>query len=211
MKRKRLRHPLLLASVALILGLPLLAAVSQPAPSRDVSPELLEKTRARAAPVARALMESLESRLKQALGKGGPINAIEVCQLEALPITRDIRDRKEVTHLKRVGVRLRNPANAPDRHEAEALAYFTQNGVEAGQFPKEYAQEITTSDGRTEQRYYRAIPLQARCVACHGPKEQMPAPIREALQQRYPDDEATGFTPGQLRGLMVVGLTPGEE
>lgn len=210
MKRKRFRHPLLLATATLVLGLPLLAAVSQPAASGDPSPELLEKTRARAAPVARALMESLEGRLKKALGKGGPLNAIEVCQLEALPITRDIRDRKEVTHLKRVGVRLRNPANAPDEHEAEALAFFTQNGVEAGQFPEEHVQKITSPDGVTEVRYYRAITLQARCVACHGPEDQMPAPLREVLQQRYPDDAATGFTPGQLRGLMVVGLTPGE-
>ncbi|HKJ90009.1 MAG TPA: DUF3365 domain-containing protein [Oceanipulchritudo sp.] len=211
MKMPIFRHPFLVTGAALILGIHLLAAVSQPAPSEDPSPELLESTRDRAAPVARALMESLEGRLKQALGKGGPIEAIEVCQLEALPLTKSVRDRKEVTHLKRVGVRLRNPANAPDEHEAEALAFFTQNGIEAGQFPEEHVQEITTQKGATEVRYYRAITLQACCVACHGPAEQMPAPIREALQQRYPDDAATGFTPGQLRGLMVVGLTPEEE
>lgn len=211
MKKPTFRHRLLTAGVALILGIPLLAAVSQSAPSEDTSPELLESTRARAAPVARALMESLEGRLKQALGKGGPIEAIEVCQLEALSLTKTVRDRKEVTHLKRVGVRLRNPANAPDKHEAEALAFFTRNGIEAGQFPDEHLQEITTTDGRTEVRYYRAITLQARCVACHGPTDQMPTVIREALQQRYPSDAATGFTPGQLRGLMVVGLNPEEE
>jgi hypothetical protein len=169
---------------------------------------MLEAVRPVAAPVAGKLMEALSGRLMEAMGTGGPKAAISVCRDEAMVLSEAVRREKGIPHLKRVGVRVRNPENAPDPHEAAALAHFTRKGVEEGQYPAEWVQRVTLSDGQEQLRYYRAIPLQARCVGCHGPKDQIPGIIRDVLAEAYPEDAATGFEPGQLRGLMVVGLDP---
>lgn len=169
---------------------------------------LLEAVRPVAGPVAGELMKTLSGRLMEAMGTGGPKAAIRVCRDEAMVLSETVRRESGIPHLKRVGVRVRNPENAPDPHEAAALAHFTREGVEEGQYPKEWVQRVTLAEGEEQLRYYRAIPLQARCVGCHGPKEQIPGVIREVLAEAYPEDAATGFQPGQLRGLMVVGLDP---
>ena len=40
------------------------------------------------------------------------------------------------------------------------------------------------------------------CTRCHGPAEVVRRNLGDALQQAYPQDRATGFTLGDLRGWM---------
>lgn len=177
---------------------------------QDPAPEdsLLESARSQALPVAKALTEALERRLVEAMGQGGPVAAIEVCQEQALILTETVREEKDILSLKRVGVRVRNPANAPDAAEQRALQHFLQKGGQKGQFPGDWVDSVTRPDGSMEIRYYKAIAMQARCLACHGPEETIPELIRSALDERYPSDQARGFQEGDLRGLLVVGLEP---
>jgi hypothetical protein len=47
------------------------------------------------------------------------------------------------------------------------------------------------------------------CLSCHGPVDTLDPELREALAQRFPDDEATGYQLGELRGAYVAEL-PGD-
>lgn len=169
---------------------------------------LLERARATGLPVAKALMGTLEGRLREAMGEGGPVAAIEVCRDQALKLTETVRAEKEIAYLKRVGVRLRNPENAADPAEKRALEHFLMRGGQAGQFPADWVDRVALPDGSEQIRYYKAIPMQARCLPCHGPADKMPERIRTAIDKRYPNDKARGFEEGELRGLLVVGLEP---
>ena len=102
--------------LVLCLGL-LLGGVLISSEEGKADPGLLGKAREKAMPVAKELMQTLEGRLREAMGKGGPMAAIEVCQKQALELTETVRRDKDVAYLKRVGVRIRNPENAPDAHE----------------------------------------------------------------------------------------------
>ena len=42
------------------------------------------------------------------------------------------------------------------------------------------------------------------CTACHG--EAIAPEVKAALAQSYSEDQATGFKPGQLRGIFWVEL-----
>ncbi|HCF96715.1 MAG TPA: hypothetical protein DEW46_16805, partial [Verrucomicrobia bacterium] len=42
------------------------------------------------------------------------------------------------------------------------------------------------------------------CVACHGPEEQIQPDVLAAIRAHYPNDRATGFQPGDLRGAISV-------
>jgi hypothetical protein len=44
------------------------------------------------------------------------------------------------------------------------------------------------------------------CVNCHGPRDALAPGVAEILDAEYPDDRATGYRPGDLRGLVRVSI-----
>jgi hypothetical protein len=48
----------------------------------------------------------------------------------------------------------------------------------------------------------RAIPTDAVCLTCHG--ATLAPELAAAIRRDYPDDAATGFSQGQLRGAFSV-------
>ena len=56
----------------------------------------------------------------------------------------------------------------------------------------------------TEQgfRYMKAIPTKGLCLTCHG--ETLSEPVKAALLKHYPDDTATGFNVGDIRGAFTI-------
>jgi len=48
------------------------------------------------------------------------------------------------------------------------------------------------------------IQLQAQCLMCHGPKDQIAPAITQQLTMLYPNDQATGFQEGELRGWFWI-------
>ena len=50
----------------------------------------------------------------------------------------------------------------------------------------------------------RPVAHRAVCSPCHGRDEQLTPPVRSELKKRYPQDRATGFKEGDLRGWLWV-------
>lgn len=171
-------------------------------------PILLERARERALPVVENLMQTLEGRLRQAMSEGGPEAAIKVCQDQAITLTQAVREEHGIEYLKRVGIRVRNPENAPDPAEKRALKYFLKIDGKAGGFPLDWVDVVRGDPGHQQVRYYRSISMLGRCLPCHGPADSMPDQIRKVIDKQYPNDAARDFEIGDLRGLMVVGLKP---
>lgn len=147
--------------------------------------------------LAAALQGELGSRLQAALAEGGPVGAINVCRTAAPGIATRLSERSGA-QVGRTALRIRNPANAPDPGERAVLEGFAQRFAAGEGGPMEDYQSLP--DGRT--RYMRAIVTQPMCLACHG--STLAAPVRQALAEHYPADEATGFSAGDLRGAFVV-------
>jgi len=62
--------------------------------------------------------------------------------------------------------------------------------------------EIVTNDSRRQFRYMKAIPTGGLCLQCHG---QNVAPgVHQKLNELYPNDQATGYSEGEIRGAFVV-------
>ncbi|MFO7588620.1 MAG: DUF3365 domain-containing protein [Gemmatimonadota bacterium] len=150
---------------------------------------------------AEALMGALQARLVAAMQEGGPAHAVRFCAQEALPVTDAVAaDLGDGFELKRVSVRHRNPRNAPDAAEAEALRHFTTARGEAVSPPETWVQRTPTG----EYRYYRAVTIVPPCLTCHGDPETMDPAVRTALEETYPEDLATGYEAGDFRGLIRV-------
>jgi hypothetical protein len=154
--------------------------------------------------VSGALAKRLTAVLQETMAKEGPLAAIGVCNLQALPLTAEVlKAHPEVRGLRRVGVRTRNTANAQDEMDRRALASLVASWKGA-----ESANGIVMSDrtpeGLERTRYYRPLPTAPACLVCHGPSASMAPPVAEALRKLYPRDKATGFNAGELRGAIVV-------
>jgi len=53
-------------------------------------------------------------------------------------------------------------------------------------------------------RYMKAIPVQPLCLTCHGSPDAVPASVQARLRTEYPQDRATGYSVGQVRGGVTV-------
>lgn len=169
------------------------------APVAVPQPDEADVTAARAA--AKALGGQLKARLMAAMGEGGPTAAIEVCSEAAPGIAASVSEETGMT-VGRTALRIRNPGNAPDAWETKQLEAFT-TAVAEGADPKglEVAEIVKDGDGMS-LRYAKAIPMGGPCAMCHG--ENVSDEVKALIAERYPSDEATGFAPGEVRGMFTV-------
>jgi hypothetical protein len=118
-----------------------------------------------------------------------------------MPLTEEVNASLDGLRVRRTTRGLRNRANAPDSLEEAALAWFEAEKARGGVFPSSWVQ-----DSGEEVRYYRPLVMNGLCVQCHGPSESLTEDVRAALAERYPDDDATGYEVGDLRGLIRVSI-----
>jgi hypothetical protein len=141
------------------------------------------------------LLAPLKADLKQALMGGmkeGPVSAITVCKDKAPAITNALS--VDGVDIGRSSHRLRNPANvAPDWADNILQAYLQEDSDRTPTV-------VQLPDDRLG--YVEPIMLQAMCLACHG--EVLSPEVAARIEEAYPDDQATGFAVGDLRGVYWV-------
>lgn len=166
----------------------------------------------RADAAASDLMRTLVGELMTALGAGAPSDAVDVCSTVAQDLTRAAAARHDVA-LRRTALRVRNPVNAPDDHERAVLEAWRARWPDdrAADRPGDDVQVVATADGRRELRLVRPIRLMQPCLPCHGPRDAIPPDVLAAIEERYPEDAATGFQDGELRGAESVRVALPED
>jgi Protein of unknown function (DUF3365) len=165
----------------------LLACSSAPPAPEPVATDRLAETQAAVATLA----GTVRGRLQAAMAEGGPVAAVSVCADEAQALTAQV-SRDTGGRVGRSSLRLRNPANAPPDWVAAWLA-------EQGERPAAGVEGFArVEDGKT--RVLKPVAVEAVCVTCHGPPDQIPADVKALLAERYPADAATGYAVGDLRG-----------
>lgn len=152
--------------------------------------------------VIKEFMDELKEHLMAGMKEGGPIKAIEVCNVKA-PAIAMAQSKKHGWEVGRTSLKVRNPDNAPDAWEQAVLEKFEAR-KKAGEDPKtmEYY-EVVTQDGKPAFRYMKAIPTAKKpCLVCHGTNIQ--PKLAEALDKLYPQDQARGFKAGDIRGAFTI-------
>ncbi len=167
-----------------------LSAFSQSAPDPEVEgPKIIAEAFAK-----------LSGALGEAIGKSGPAGALSVCSEKAPQIAKDVGTAHGVT-LRRATHKPRNPKNAADDVEKTALeAFMAALANKEAPTP----QVITNADG--SRAFLAPIVLgNPLCLQCHGtPGKDIAPETLAAIEKLYPDDKATGFQLGDLRGLWRI-------
>lgn len=147
--------------------------------------------------LAKEFSGKLKPELKKAMKSGGPMAAIEVCHTKAPQIAKEMSDQKgwEIT---RVSDKPRGAMAETDKWEKMVLASFAAK-KNAGVDPKtiEYS-AVVNDNGQKTYRYMKAIGTKGLCLKCHG--TNIDSALQAKIDKYYPNDKATGYQEGQLRG-----------
>ena len=128
---------------------------------------------------------------------GGPLLALDVCQKAAPAIAQEVGARAGAT-IWRTSLKARNPRGTPDAWERTVLQRFAARRA-AGEDP---ATIETSAQTATGFRYMKAIPMAEPCAQCHG--TNVAPEVAAKIAVLYPQDKATGFVPGELRGAVSI-------
>jgi post-segregation antitoxin (ccd killing protein) len=150
---------------------------------------------------AKALGGALKATLKQAIQTNGLEEGIHACRLSAGPIAQGLSING--WQVGRTALKVRNSDNAADAWEHEQLNAFAQALASNVQGPLE---AIQYNENTGQMRYMSAIQTGQVCTACHG--NAISPSVQQAINAAYPDDQATGFDVGSLRGAFTLTYSP---
>jgi len=153
--------------------------------------------------MADQLAEKIRGILFQELEKGSFPGAVRACSEVAQDVTRQFNTRPG-HFVRRVSLKNRNPLNVPDGYEAKKLEEFDRLQAEK-KLPKEIY-EVQKEGGQDALRYLKPLVALPLCITCHGPQEKIPDPVKAILKEKYPDDKATGYQAGDVRGAISVKI-----
>ena len=149
----------------------------------------------------KALGGELKSILQASMKANGPVDSISVCNIEAPQISNKISAAKELS-VARTSLKYRNQENKPDEWEKSVLEQFEQRKVKGEDVKTMEFSELTEHEGNEVFRYMKAVPTAEVCLKCHG--SNVAQPIVSKINSLYPDDKATGFKMGDIRGAFSV-------
>ena len=176
----------------------LLGSLVVPALANDEA-KLLEEARSIAQTLPPKMLNVIQSEIK----KGGPEQALDACN-QLSPKMAALATEETGWAIRRVSMKNRNPKAVPDEWEKGVLAEFEQR-LSAGEPPMAMDKGMIVADGDKKfYRYMRPLMTQKLCMECHGPADGISPNVKARLNELYPDDRATGFTEGKMRGALTI-------
>ena len=146
----------------------------------------------------------LKQELLAALNEGGPVTALSVCSQKAPVIAKKLAAGKSWT-IARTSLTVRNPRNTPDMWQQKTLESFAKRKASGEDPGKMEHYEVVTVEGKDVFRYMKAIPVVEPCLTCHG--QQLTYDLKSRLNELYPEDQATGFSVGDIIGAFSVSMS----
>lgn len=169
----------------------------------EVAAEAIEQTDsaylAKGALIVQGTFDTLRSALLKTIGLSGVPGAVEYCNIHAYPITAHFADTFQVA-IKRTSLKYRNPENMPDELETGMLQKWDES-MNAG----DTLVPVVFRDADDQVHYFQPIMVGELCLKCHGTAgTTMLISDYAVIQNKYPDDLATGYSTGDLRGMWHV-------
>lgn len=153
--------------------------------------------------VQQATFQALSGELQAAMQRGGVPEALEYCNVAAYPLTDSLSAEYGVM-IRRATLEPRNPDNRATESEAEAIREYARRLAQG----EELSPIVHQMDGGGVA-YYSPIRVQPLCLNCHGEiGAEVTAQNAELIRELYPEDQATGYDEGDLRGVWSLRFSP---
>lgn len=151
--------------------------------------------------VIKAYFGDLKGELTKGMKENGPVPTISTCNTVA-PNLSEAHSQMSGWSVGRTSLKVRNPENRADAWEEAVLNEFESRKA-AGEDPMKLIKaEVVEEQGRKVFRMMKAIPTAEVCTKCHG--TEIAEPVSAKLKELYPEDQALGYKPGDLRGAFTL-------
>ena len=179
-----------------LLAISIIILVSSSAGREELKQEYLMK----GSEITSLTQAELLKNVAQAMQKGGPVYAIEFCNLRALAL-KDSLSQLNDCDIQRLAIKYRNPLDKPSTESETAQLNDYQEAFAKGD---SLGPVVHIFEDRVE--YYQPILINnGACLICHGaPGTQIADQTLEVIRAKYPDDKATGFAMNDLRGAWKI-------
>jgi len=137
----------------------------------------------------------LLANVMKAMMDGGPVNAVTFCNIHAMQLTDSLAGEYNCL-IQRVSDKYRNPANKPTETDLEVMVAMNSSNPVKPVLVPENGQMV----------YYKPIKIaMPACLKCHGSiGTEIDTKTLAIISQKYPNDRATGYKEGDLRGLWKI-------
>ena len=165
--------------------------------AQDVPQEILDTGEK----VSQELLKQLGPKLKHEIQTNGIVAAADFCNTNALTLTEEVNlHQLQGISVKRTSLKERNTANTALEDERKVLASM-QKMLDNKKLPA----YILKKENKTYKYYKPLVIKNETCLACHGNISQNPE-LSTFMKEHYPEDKATGYKMGELRGAVVVEI-----
>ena len=131
------------------------------------------------------------------------VEAASFCANKASEITKEVSAKfPKGVRVYRTSLKYRNPNNKPDEKDVEVLKSI-QKSIDENKFVQK---PIVVKMDNNKTRVYVPLMVENACVKCHGDASKINPEIKKIISKKYPNDKATGFKLGDLRGVIVAEL-----
>nr|WP_041779564.1 DUF3365 domain-containing protein [Belliella baltica] len=169
--------------------------------------EILDEAMAWGEEISSEAQNQLISALQKAIEEKGISEAVEYCNIEAIPMVQELSTKHKVT-IKRASFAYRNPTDKPSEDEAailDAYAYNAENDIKN-------EPNIQKLENGEILLYTKAIQIpNSFCLNCHGKEGiDISEETLGKIDRLYPDDKAKGHKIGDLRGMWSIKIPKSE-
>ncbi len=142
--------------------------------------------------------QTIFKKLTNAVATSGIVAAVDYCSVNALPITDSLSAISKV-QIQRLSNKNRNKLNKIiEKQDQDIFDYFLEHNNE---LPK----DTIIKEGEVFT-YYKPIKItMPTCLNCHGNSSlNLNADVAKIINKKYPNDLATGYKLGDLRGIWKI-------
>lgn len=139
----------------------------------------------------------LGKNLMEMIQKKGTIEALEFCNIQAIPLTQSIATKYNAT-IKRVSDNNRNQNNKANTEELKYIEHFKKKLAS-----KTEPKPIVIEKGNKVQFYY-PISTNAMCLQCHGKPTDIEPEVSSKIMKLYSKDLAVGYSENEIRGIWSI-------
>ena len=145
--------------------------------------------------ISALVQKVLLTNVMTAMKSGGPVNAVSFCNVHAMPLTDSLAGKYNCV-IQRVTDKYRNPVNILSESDLEIWEKISSSNTTNPVLISENGQIV----------YYKPIKIaMPACLTCHGTAgKEIDIKTLEIIKEKYPDDLATGYKEGDLRGLWKI-------
>lgn len=154
---------------------------------------------------AQGTQKVLGKTLMATIQEKGVVGAVEFCNERAYPLT-DSMSTNYNAQIRRVSDKPRNPNNKANALELAHIETFKKTLA----LGDTITPIVTEENGKVH--FYYPIVTQALCLNCHGTLgKTMTHDVVQHLSQLYPNDQATGYGPDEVRGIWSIVFDASED